>query len=114
MAIIRHYTKCKKILCERAKQKQKITFEELAEALGVHHHFYRWRRLLDPISRATSPHDLSWLVVYKDTQLSPYFSDVAGGEAPRTTVLNPKDPDQRADYERKLQEVFEHYATRPC
>jgi hypothetical protein len=51
---------------------------------------------------------------YKDTQLSPYFSDVAGGEAPRTTELDPTDPEQRAEYERKLQEVFEHYATQTC
>jgi hypothetical protein len=97
---------------------EKITFEQLGDAVGLPANT-EWSAILDPMSRMEAKlhgHDPTWAVVYggssKMAGLSPYFSDVPGGEAPRTHRLDPWDQQRVAEYERRLREMFAYFATR--
>ena len=53
--------------------------------------------------------DLTWNVVYTSDPakgLGRYFSN--GDKAPGSTLLNPKDRKQVAEYERRLKEIYQH------
>ncbi len=79
-----------------------------------------WKTVLDPISVdevKRTGRDLTLVVVYSQGPvkgLSRYFSNVRGGQKPRTTKLDPADQSQRQHYERELQNVFAAYATVSC
>jgi hypothetical protein len=45
-SLLPYYAQCRKILCERAKAKQKITYGELAEALGLPSLKQDWKTVL--------------------------------------------------------------------
>jgi hypothetical protein len=99
-SLLPYYVQCRKILCERAKQKRKITYGELAEALGL--------PSPDPISVdevKRTGRDLTLVVVYSQGPakgLSRYFSNVRGGQTPRTTKLDPNNKSQRQQYDREF------------
>jgi hypothetical protein len=120
-SLLPYRVQCRKILCERAKAKQKITYAELAKALGLPSPKQNWKTVLDPISldevQATG-RDLTLVVVYSQGQpaqgLSRYFSNVRGGQKPRATMLDPRNQSQRQQYERELQNVFAAYANVSC
>src|SRR5438105_3309234 len=87
-SLLRCYTKCRKILCEVAKRGDKITFGQLATELGLKNaNLNEWHTVLDSISteqvRRTG-RDLTLVVVHASTGISPYFSDIRAGQAPRT------------------------------
>ena len=69
-----------------------------------------WNTVLDPIASKTKQEvgdDLTWNVVYATGPakgLGRFFSN--GNKAPGSKLLDPKDSDQVADYERKLKEVY--------
>jgi len=95
-SLLRYRVQCRKILCEKAKAKQKITYAELAKALGLPSPKQNWKTVLDPISVdevQRTGRDLTLVVVYSQGQpaqgLSRYFSNVRGGQKPRTTMLDP-------------------------
>jgi hypothetical protein len=61
--------------------------------------------------------DLTLVVVYGSGPakgLPRYFSNVRGGAPPGTTMLDPEDDKQVANYERDLEHVFNTYATVNC
>jgi hypothetical protein len=76
--------------------------------------------VLHPISETESKQtgaDLTLVVVYASGPAKGfprYFSNVPGGAAPGTTMLDPEDDKQVADYERDLEHVFNTYATVNC
>jgi hypothetical protein len=87
----------------------------LADRLGLKLARQEWSTLLDLIAGKTrreigDDYDLTWNVVYGPgghaEGLGRYFSN--GDKAPGTTLLDPKDQKQRADYERKLKKIYEH------
>jgi hypothetical protein len=79
-----------------------------------------WKTVLDAISVdevQRTGRDLTLVVVYAQGPakgLSRYFSNVRGGQKPRTTMLDPRNQSQRQQYERELQNVFARYATVSC
>jgi hypothetical protein len=119
-SLLPYYVQCRKILCERAKQNKTITYGELAEELGLPSPRQNWKTLLDPISvdevKRTN-HDLTLVVVYSQGPakgLSRYFSNIRGGQTPRTTKLDPGDENQKQQYYRDRQNVFAAYANVSC
>jgi len=119
-SLLPYYVQCRKILCERAKQNRKITYGELAEALGLPSPKQDWKTVLDRISEdevKRTGRDLTLVVVYSQGPakgLSRYFSNVRGGQKPRTTGLDPRNQSQRQQYESELQNVFAAYANVSC
>jgi hypothetical protein len=119
-SLLPYYAHCRKILCERAKQHKTITYGELAEELGLPSPRQNWKTLLDPISvdevKKTN-HDLTLVVVYSQGPakgLSRYFSNIRGGQTPRTTKLDPRDENQKQKYYRDRRNVFAAYANVSC
>ena len=119
-SLLPYQAECRKILCERAKAKQKITYGELAKALGLPSPKQNWKTVLDAISVdevQRTGRDLTLVVVYAQGPakgLSRYFSNVRGGQKPRTTGLDPRNQSQRQQYESELQNVFAAYANVSC
>ena len=76
--------------------------------------------MLHPISETDvkqTGEDLTLVVVYGSGPaqgLSRYFSNVKGGAAPGTMMLDPKDDEQVAKYKRDRERVFDRYATVNC
>jgi hypothetical protein len=112
-----YVSKCRKILCQTAKRRQKITYGELADALGLPSPRQRWSTLLNPTyndEMRNTGKDLTLVVVYARGPakgLSRYFSN---GRAPQTTMLDPRNSQQVKDYEQELQNVFDTYAKVAC
>jgi hypothetical protein len=113
-----YQSQCRKVLCRRAKRRQKITFSELAKALDLGSPRQKWGTLLLPLFKSETKKtgaDLTLIVVYQvgpAKGLCRYFSNVRGGVPPGTTMLDPRDPEQVAAYERALEWVFDVYSKR--
>jgi hypothetical protein len=113
-SISRHFWPCLRILCEWTNNRQRITYGELANELGLKLAQQEWNTLLDLIAGKTKrelgdDYDLTWIVVYASgpaNNLGRYFSN--GSKAPGTTLLDPGNMQQRAEYERTLSEVFKY------
>src|SRR5947208_2674856 len=119
-SLIGHYAPCRKLLGQAAKAGIKVTYEDLAAGLGLQSPRQQWSTVLGPIAanevRQTG-HDLTLLVVYKSGPaegLSRYFSNIRGGQAPQSTLLDPKNAQQVAAYNRDLAGVFAAYANAVC
>jgi hypothetical protein len=84
----------------------------LADKLGLKLARQEWNGLLDLIAGKTKREvgqDLTWAVVYADGPakgLGRYFSK--GNNAPGSDWLDPKNPNQVADYERELKDIFKY------
>ena len=107
-SLIGYYAQCRKLLCQAAKAGNKLTYKDLAAGLGCQTPRQQWSTVLGPIAadevRKTG-HDLTLVVVYKSGPakgLSRYFSNIRGGQAPQSTLLDPKDAQQVAAYNRYL------------
>jgi hypothetical protein len=115
-----YQSQCRKILCLAAKRREPITYAQLAAALGLKSPKQQWSTVLHPISEAEvkqTGEDLTLVVVYGSGPaqgLSRYFSNLKGGAAPGTTMLDPKDEEQVAKYKRDRERVFDRYATVNC
>ncbi len=114
-SLLRYYWPCIRTLCDWINtEKKTITYSELADQLGLKLAKQEWNGLLDLVAgRARrdlgDDYDLTWIVVYsygRAKGLSRYFSQ--GDEAPGSTLLDPKDPKQVADYKQKLEEIFKY------
>ncbi len=111
-SLSRHFWPCLKVICESVNNRKKITYGELADKLGLKLAQQEWNTVLDLIAGKTKrevDNDLTWNVVYARgpaTGLGRYFSN--GEKAPGSIMLNPKDQQQVADYERKLREIYEY------
>ncbi len=111
-SLSRHFWPCLKAICESVNNRKKITYGELANKLGLKLAQQEWNTVLDLIAGKTKrevDNDLTWNVVYARGPakgLGRYFSN--GEKAPGSTMLNPKDQQQVADYERKLREIYEY------
>ena len=121
MGNLRNYqAQCRKILCLAAKRRETINYAQLAAALGLKSPRQQWSTVLHPISEMEvkqTGEDLTLVVVYASGPakgLPRYFSNVKGGAAPGTTMLNPKDDKQVAKYKRDRERVFDRYATVNC
>jgi hypothetical protein len=115
-----YYPQCRKILCLAAKRRETITYAQLSAALGLKSPRQQWNTVLHPISEAEvrqTGAGLTLIVVYASGRakgLSRYFSNLRGGAAPGTRMLDPDDPTQVANYKRELEQVFDTYATLSC
>jgi hypothetical protein len=115
-----YQSQCRKILCLAAKRRETINYAQLAAALGLKSPRQQWSTVLHPISETEVKQtraDLTLVVVYASGPakgLPRYFSNVRGGVAPGTTMLDPKDEEQKAKYERERERVFDTYATVSC
>jgi hypothetical protein len=115
-----YQSQCRKILCLAAKRREKMTYLQLAAALGLKSPRQQWSTVLHPISETEvkqTDADLTLVVVYASGPakgLPRYFSNVRGGAAPGTTMLDPKDDKQVAKYKHDLEHVFNTYATVNC
>ena len=115
-----YQAQCRKILCLAAKRRETINYAQLAAALGLKSPRQQWSTVLHPISEMEvkqTGEDLTLVVVYASGPakgLPRYFSNVKGGAAPGTTMLNPKDDKQVAKYKRDRERVFDRYATVNC
>jgi hypothetical protein len=111
-SLSRHFWPCLKAICESVNNRKKITYGELADKLGLKLAQQEWNTVLDLIAGKTKrevDNDLTWNVVYARGPakgLGRYFSN--GEKAPGSTMLNPKDQQQVADYEGKLREIYEN------
>lgn len=119
-SLIGHYAQCRKLLCQAAKRRETITYGELAKDLGLNSPRQEWNTVPGPISenevKATG-RDLTLVVVYASGPakgLGRYFSNIRGGQAPQTNMLNPFNLQQVAAYRQELQQVFNTYANLPC
>jgi hypothetical protein len=115
-----YQSQCGKILCLAAKRRETINYAQLAAALGLKSPRQQWSTVLHPISETEVKQtgaDLTLVVVYASGPakgLPRYFSNVRGGAAPGPTMLDPKDEEQVAKYEREREHVFDTYATVNC
>jgi len=115
-----HQSACRKVLCETAKRRQTITYGNLAEALGLASPRQQWSTLLHPLAESETKKtsaDLTLVVVYATGPakgLSRYFSNVRGGVAAGSTMLDPGNATQKAAYRRELERVFDTYAKVDC
>jgi hypothetical protein len=119
-SLIGHYTQCRKLLCLAAKAGITMYYEDLAVGLGLKSPRQKWSTVLGPIAVDEvnkTGHDLTLVVVYKTGPakgLSRYFSNIRGGQAPQSTLLDPKNAQQVAAYRRDLTAVFATYANAVC
>jgi hypothetical protein len=114
-SIVHHYWPCLSAICESINNMEKITYGELADKLGLKLAKQEWSALLDLIAGKTKREvddDLTWNVVYAAGPakgLGRYFSK--DDKAPGSTPMDPKNPEQVADYERKLKEIYKNTYT---
>jgi len=111
-SLMPHFWTCLNVIMQSINDRQKITYGELADKLGLKLAKQEWSGLLDLIARKTMAevgYDLTWNVVYARgpaKNLGRFFTN--GGKAPGSTLLNPKDQKQIASYERALQEIYRY------
>jgi hypothetical protein len=119
-SLLPYQAKCRRILCLSAKRRETIKYGELAAALGLKSPRQQWSTVLDPLSESEvkkTGADLTLIVVYASGPargLSRYFSNVRGGAAPGTTMLDPLDDKQVAAFKQELESVFDTYAKVNC
>jgi hypothetical protein len=94
--------------------RKKITYGELAAQLGLRSPQQEWHTVLNPIADKAKAelgddYDLTWNVVYGSGPakgLGRYFSN--DKKATGSTLLDPKDDAQRAEYERTLNKIYQY------
>ncbi len=110
-SLSRHFWPCLAAICESINNKNKITYGELANKLKLKKAQQEWHTVLDPIAKKTKDevgYDLTWNVIYASGPakgLGRYFSN--GDKTTGSTLLDPEDEKQVADYERTLEEIYE-------
>jgi hypothetical protein len=114
-SISRHFWPCLRVLREQINNEQKrITYGELANKLGLKLARQEWNTLLDLIAGKAkrelgNDYDLTWIVVYANgpaKNLGRYFSN--GNKPVGSTLLDPSNMQQRAEYGRTLKEIFKY------
>jgi hypothetical protein len=111
-SLIKYAWPCLKVILEVANNQEKINYGELADRLGLHLAQQEWNTVLDSVAWRTKRDlgndiDLTLIVVYASGRakgLGRYFSN---GKAPGSTLLDPRNRAQVADYECKLKEIYE-------
>jgi hypothetical protein len=112
-SLVKHAWPCLEVLIEIANNQEKITYEELADRLGLKLARQEWHTVLDSVAWRTKRDlgddiDLTWVVVYASGRakgLGRYFSN--NDTPPGSTLLDPKNREQVAEYEDKLKEMYE-------
>lgn len=110
-SVVRHFWPCIETICESVNNREKITYGELADRLRLKLAKQEWSALLDLVAGKTKREvgdDLTWNVVYASGPakgLGRYFSN--GDKTPGSALLDPKNQTQVAEYEHKLQEIYE-------
>ena len=118
--LIAHYAQCRRLLCQAAKRRERITYGALATALGLKSPRQEWNTVLGPIAAdevSNTGHDLTLVVVYASgpaKNLGRYFSNIRGGAAPQSGTLDPLNAQQVAAYVQALDQVFNRYANVQC
>jgi hypothetical protein len=113
-SLIRHFWPCLEVIRQSVNDRKKITYGELAGKLGLESAQQQWNTVLNPVAAKTKDelgddYDLTWDVVYATGSakgLGRYFSN--DGKATGSTLLNPKDRNQVADYERTLKKIYQY------
>jgi len=118
--LIAHYAQCRKLLCQAAKRRERITYGALATALGLRSPRQKWNTVLGPIAAdevSNTGYDLTLVVVYASgpaKNLGRYFSNIRGGAPPQSGTLDPLNAQQVAAYTQALDQVFNRYASEQC
>jgi hypothetical protein len=111
-SLVKHFWPCIEVISESVNSRKKMEYGELADRLGLKLAKQEWSALLDLVAAKTKrevDYDLTWNVVYATGPakgLGRYFSN--GNKTPGSTLLDPKNQKQVADYERTLQEMYEY------
>jgi hypothetical protein len=113
-SLARHFWPCLKVIIDSVNKREKITYGQLANNLGLKLAKQEWDTVLHLIAgkmkrELGDDYDLTWNVVYATgpaKDLGRYFSN--GKKAPGSTLLDPRDREQVADYERKLKEIYQY------
>jgi hypothetical protein len=110
-SIVKHFWPCIAAVCESANNRKKMPYGELADKLRLKLARQEWEGLLDLVAgkmKRGVGYDLTWNIVYANgpaKSLGRYFSN--GDKEPGSTLLDPKDMKQIAEYERTLQEIYQ-------
>ena len=113
-SLSRHFWPCLQAILDSVNTRKKITYGELAEKLGLKLAQQEWNTVLDLIAgkmkrELGDDYDLTWNVVYASGPakgLGRYFSN--GKKAPGSTLFDPEDQKQRANYNRALKEIYQY------
>jgi hypothetical protein len=113
-SLARRFWPCLDAICESVNSRKKITYQELADKLGLKSPKQEWHTVLDIIAGKArrelgADYDLTWNVVYGSgpaEHLGRYFSN--GDRAIGSTLLNPKDRKQVTEYERTLKKIYRY------
>src|SRR5258708_6195537 len=87
--LIAHYAQCRRLLCQAAKRREKVTYGALATALGLKSPRQERNTVLSPIAADevnNTGQDLTLVVVYASGPargLRRYFSNIRGGALPQ-------------------------------
>jgi hypothetical protein len=104
-----HYALAEAAIYDVVYREKTITFAQLGAAARLPAHS-KWSLILNPMSQTETAknegHDPTLAVVRSDTDLSPYFSDVPGGEAPGTHQLS---PERVEEYLRRREAMFAYF-----
>jgi hypothetical protein len=111
-SLVKYAWPCLEVILEVTNNQETITYGELADRLGLKVAQQEWSTVLDSVAWRTKRDlgndiDLTWIVVYASGRakgLGRYFSN--GGKASGSTLLDPKNSAQVADYKRKLKEIY--------
>ena len=111
-SLVRLSWPCLEAILESVNDRKKINYSELADKLNLKLARQEWHTVLDSVAWRTNRDvgkDLTWNVVYARGPakgLGRYFSN--SGKAPGSTLLDPKDRAQVAEYERELEEIYKY------
>jgi hypothetical protein len=109
MTSLDHYALAKAAIYAAVYRGETITFAQLGRAAGLPARS-KWSLILHPMSEAETlkneGHDPTLAVVYSNTDLSPYFSDVPDGEAAGTRRLS---PDRLEEYLKRREAMFAYF-----
>jgi hypothetical protein len=113
-SLSRHFWPCLDAIRQSVNSGKKITYQELADKLRLKSAKQEWHTVLDVIAGKTrrelgADYDLTWNVVYGSGPaegLGRYFSN--GNRAIGSTLLNPKNRKQVAEYERTLKKIYRY------
>lgn len=107
-------SQCRKILCQTAKGRGRITYKQLAAQLRLPIPRASWDTVLHPIAMEEcqkTGHDLTLVVVYTGKEHGRYLSNCG---SPGTRLMDSKSPKMVAEYERDLAAVWNAYANANC
>ncbi len=110
-SLVRYSWRCLEAIIESVNSRKKIEYGELAEKLDLGLAQQEWNTVLDSVAWRTKRdvgNDLTWNIVYASGPakgLGRYFSN--GSKKPGSTLLDPNDKDQVAEYERALKEIYQ-------